>query len=155
MKDTNKNEIQATETVTLEDMTKEQLINLIYELADENKELEDDDFDDDDCDCCDCGCDDFDDVVDPVVGFNLGNVIDSQFDEEEFNKGVKSMSFIAGQLMTLQNAGIKAQSALEYLHASHSQDEDCKYSFEIAKLQANLNKEAEKKNLIESKKNIA
>lgn len=158
MKDTNKNEVQATETVTLEDMTKEQLIDLIYQLADENKELEDDDFDDDDdcgCDCCDCGCDDFGDIVDPVVGFNLENVIDSRFDEEEFNKGVKSMSFVAGQLMTLQNAGIKPQSALEYLHASHAQGEDCKYSLEIAKLQANLNKDAEKKSLIESKKNMA
>lgn len=153
MKDTDKNEVQATKTITLEDMTKEQLINLIYELADDKEDIDDDDDFDDDCDCC--GCDDFGDIVDPVVGFDLENVIDSEFDAEEFSKGVKSMSFVAGQLMTLQNAGIKAQNALEYLHASHSQDEDCKYSLEIAKLQTNLNKEAEKKNLIESKKNIA
>ena len=153
MKDTDKNEVQATETIILEDMTKEQLINLIYELADDKEDIDDDDDFDDDCDCC--GCDDFGDIVDPVVGFDLENVIDSEFDAEEFSKGVKSMSFVAGQLMTLQNAGIKAQNALEYLHASHSQDEDCKYSLEIAKLQTNLNKEAEKKNLIESKKNIA
>ena len=153
MKDTDKNEVQATETIILEDMTKEQLINLIYELADDKEDIDDDDDFDDDCDCC--GCDDFGDIVDPVVGFDLENVIDSEFDAEEFSKGVKSMSFVAGQLMALQNAGIKAQNALEYLHASHSQDEDCKYSLEIAKLQTNLNKEAEKKNLIESKKNIA
>lgn len=153
MKDTDKNEVQATKTITLEDMTKEQLINLIYELADDKEDIDDDDDFDDDCDCC--GCDDFGDIVDPVVGFDLENVIDSEFDAEEFSKGVKSMSFVAGQLMALQNAGIKAQNALEYLHASHSQDEDCKYSLEIAKLQTNLNKEAEKKNLIEGKKNIA
>ena len=117
-------------------------------------------FDDEninDCDGCQC-CDDDDDIgdiVDPVIGFNLENVIDSEFDAEEFNKGIKSMSFVAGQLMALQNAGVKPQNALEYLHATHSQDSDCECPKRVAELQAAVNEKAEKKNLIESKKNIA
>ena len=99
--------------------------------------------------------DDIGDAVDPVIGFSLENVIDSEFDEEEFNKGIKSMSFVAGQLMALQNAGIKPQNALEYLHATHSQDSDCECAKRVAELQAAVNEKAEKKNLIESKKNIA
>ena len=79
----------------------------------------------------------------------------SEFDAEEFNKGIKSMSFVAGQLMALQNAGIKPQNALEYLHATHSQDSDCECAKRVAELQAAVNEKAEKKNLIESKKNIA
>lgn len=157
MKDTkNTQEIEKTESVAIEDMTKEQLVELFYKLADEGC------FDDEDIDDCDCGhchcCDDDDDIgdiVDPVVGFNLDNVIDSTFDAEEFNKGVKSMSFVAGQLMALQNAGIKAQNALEYLHATHSQDSDCECAKHVAELQAAVNDKAEKKNLIEAKKNIA
>ena len=146
--------IEKTETVAVEDMTKEELVQLFYKLADEGC------FDDEDiegcngCHCCD-NDDDIDDIVDPVIGFNLGNVIDSEFDTEEFNKGIKSMSFVAGQLMALQNAGIKPQNALEYLHATHSQDSDCECAKHVAELQAAVNEKAEKKNLIESKKNIA
>mgnify|MGYP006907954995 CR=1 FL=1 len=150
LKDTTQN-IEKTETITLEDMSKEQLIDLIYQMADDSE--------DDECDCDNCHCyddgDDIGDIVDPVIGFNLENVIDSEFDAEEFNKGVKSMSFVAGQLMALQNAGIKAQNALEYLHATHSQDSDCECAKHVAELQAAVNEKAEKKNLIESKKNIA
>lgn len=147
--------IEKNESVAIEDMTKEQLLDLFYKLADEGC------FDDaeDDCDCDHCHCcdddDDIGDIVDPVVGFNLENVIDSTFDAEEFNRGIKSMSFVAGQLMALQNAGIKAQNALEYLHATHSQDSDCECAKHVAELQAAVNEKAEKKNLIESKKNIA
>ena len=65
------------------------------------------------------------------------------------------MSFVAGQLMALQKAGIKPQNALEYLHATHSQDSDCECAKHVAELQAAVNEKAEKKNLIESKKNIA
>lgn len=142
----NTQNIEKTETITVEDMSKEQLVQLFYKLADEGR------FDDEDIDGCD---DDIGDVVDPVIGFNLENVIDSEFDEEEFNKGIKSMSFVAGQLMALQNAGIKPQNALEYLHATHSQDSDCECAKRVAELQAAVNEKAEKKNLIESKKNIA
>lgn len=146
--------IEKTETVAVEDMTKEELVQLFYKLADEGCF---DDEDIDDCDCCHhCNNDeDIDDIVDPVIGFNLGNVVDSEFDAEEFNRGVKSMSFVAGQLMALQNAGIKPQNALEYLHATHSQDSDCECAKRVAELQAAVNEKAEKKNLIESKKNIA
>ena len=158
MNNTTKNtqDIEKNESVAIEDMTKEQLLDLFYKLADEGC-FDDEDVDDCDCDHCHC-CDDDDDIgdiVDPVVGFNLENVIDSEFDAEEFNKGVKSMSFVAGQLMALQNAGIKAQNALEYLHATHSQDSDCECAKHVAELQAAVNEKAEKKNLIESKKNIA
>lgn len=142
----NTQNIEKTETITVEDMSKEQLVQLFYKLADEGR------FDDEDIDGCD---DDIGDVVGPVIGFNLENVIDSEFDEEEFNKGIKSMSFVAGQLMALQNAGIKPQNALEYLHATHSQDSDCECAKRVAELQAAVNEKAEKKNLIESKKNIA
>lgn len=142
----NTQNIEKTETITVEDMSKEQLVQLFYKLADEGR------FDDEDIDGCD---DDIGDVVDPVIGFNLENVIDSEFDEEEFNKGIKSMSFVAGQLMALQNAGIKPQNALEYLHATHSQDSDCECAKRVAELQAAVNEKAEKKNLVESKKNIA
>ena len=150
----NAQDIEKTETVAIEDMTKEELVQLFYKLADEGC------FDDEDIDNCDgCHCcdddEDIDDIVDPVIGFNLGNVIDSEFDAEEFNKGVKSMSFVAGQLMALQNAGIKPQKALEYLHAIHSQDSDCECAKHVAEIQAAVNEKAEKKNLIESKKNIA
>lgn len=150
----NTQDIEKTETVAVEDMTKEELVQLFYKLSDEGC------FDDEDIDNCDgCHCcdddEDIDDIVDPVIGFNLGNVIDSEFDAEEFNKGVKSMSFVAGQLMALQNAGIKPQKALEYLHATHSQDSDCECAKHVAELQAAVNEKAEKKNLIESKKNIA
>ena len=150
MNNTTKN-IEKTETITLEDMSKEQLIDLIYQMADDS---EDDDCDCDNCHCCDDD-DDIGDIVDPVIGFDLDNVIDSTFDAEEFNKGIKSMSFVAGQLMALQNAGIKAQNALEYLHATHSQDSDCECAKHVAELQAAVNEKVEKKNLIESKKNIA
>lgn len=150
MKNITKNNIQSTETVTLEDMTKEQLIDLIYQMAD------DDDSDcEKSCHCHDCDDADIGDIVDPVVGFNLENVIDSEFDAKKFGEGVKSMSFVAGQLMALQNAGIAAQNALEYLHAVHVQDSDCECTKKIAEIQTNLSKEVEKKNLIESKKNIA
>lgn len=150
----NTQDIEKTETVAVEDMTKEELVQLFYKLADEGC------FDDEDIDHCDgCHCcdndDDIDDIVDPVIGFNLGNVIDSEFDAEEFNKGIKSMSFVAGQLMALQNAGIKPHNALEYLHATHSQDSDCECAKHVAEIQAAVNEKAEKKNLIESKKNIA
>lgn len=150
----NTQDIEKTETVAVEDMTKEELVQLFYKLADEGC------FDDEDIDNCDgCHCcdddEDIDDIVDPVIGFNLGNVIDSEFDAEEFNKGIKSMSFVAGQLMALQNAGVKPQKALEYLHATHSQDSDCECAKHVAELQAAVNEKAEKKNLIESKKNIA
>lgn len=150
----NAQDIEKTETVAVEDMTKEELVQLFYKLADEGC------FDDEDIDNCDgCHCcdddEDIDDIVDPVIGFNLGNVIDSEFDAEEFNNGIKSMSFVAGQLMALQNAGIKPQKALEYLHATHSQDSDCECAKHVAELQAAVNEKAEKKNLIESKKNIA
>lgn len=150
----NTQDIEKTETVAVEDMTKEELVRLFYKLADEGC------FDDEDIDNCDgCHCcdddEDIDDIIDPVIGFNLGNVIDSEFDAEEFNKGIKSMSFVAGQLMALQNAGIKPQKALEYLHATHSQDSDCECAKHVAELQAAVNEKAEKKNLIESKKNIA
>ena len=156
MNNTTKNtqDIEKTETISVENMTKEQLVQLFYKLADEGC------FDDEDinnCDGCQC-CDDDDDIgdiVDPVIGFNLENVINSEFDAEEFNKGVKSMSFVAGQLMALQNAGIKPQNALGYLHATHSQDSDCECAKHVAELQAAVNEKAEKKNLIESKKNIA
>ena len=156
MNNTTKNtqDIEKTETISVEDMTKEQLVQLFYKLADEGCF---DDEDINDCDSCQC-CDDDDDIgdiVDPVIGFNLENVIDSEFDAEEFNKGIKSMSFVAGQLMALQNAGIKPQNALEYLQATHSQDSDCECAKHVAELQAAVNKKAEKKNLIESKKNIA
>lgn len=159
MKDTkNTQEIEKNETVAIEDMTKEQLLDLFYKLADEGCFDEDTD-DEDDCDCDHCHCCDDDDgvgdIVDPVIGFNLENVIDSEFDSEEFNKGIKSMSFVAGQLMALQNAGIKPQNALEYLHATHSQDTDCECAKHVAELQAAVNEKAEKKNLIEQKKNIA
>lgn len=150
----NTQDIEKTETIAVEDMSKEQLVQLFYKLAAEGRF---DDEDIDDCDGCHC-CDDddnIDDIVDPVIGFNLDNVIDSEFDTEEFNKGIKSMSFVAGQLMALQNAGIKPQNALEYLHATHSQDSDCECAKHVAELQAAVNEKAEKKNLIESKKNIA
>lgn len=152
----NTQEIEKDETVAIEDMTKEQLVELFHQLIDEGY-LDEDAVEDDDCDHCHC-CDDDDDIgdiVDPVIGFNLENVIDSEFDAEEFNKGVKSMSFVAGQLMALQNAGIKAQNALEYLHATHCQDGDCECTKRVAELQAAVNEKAEKKNLIEAKKNIA
>lgn len=144
----NTQDIEKTETIAVEDMSKEQLVQLFYKLADEGR------FDDEDIDDCD-GDDDIGDIVDPVIGFNLENVIDSEFDAEEFNKGIKSMSFVAGQLMALQNAGIKPQNALEYLHATHSQDSDCECAKRVAELQAAVNEKAEKKNLVESKKNIA
>ena len=150
----NTQDIEKTETVAVEDMTKEELVQLFYKLADEGC-FDDEDIDDcDGCHCCDDD-EDIDDIVDPVIGFNLGNVIDSEFDSEEFNNGIKSMSFVAGQLMALQNAGIKPQNALEYLHATHSQDSDCECAKRVAELQAAVNEKAEKKNLIESKKNIA
>lgn len=145
----NTQDIEKTETIAVEDMSKEQLVQLFYKLADEGR------FDDEDIDDCDDNDDDIGDVVDPVVGFSLENVIDSEFDAEEFNKGLKSMSFVAGQLIALQNAGIKPQNALEYLHATHSQDSDCECAKRVAELQAAVNEKAEKKNLIESKKNIA
>lgn len=150
MNNTTKNtqDIKKTETIAVEDMSKEELVQLFYELADEGC------FDDEDIDDCD-GDDDIGDIVDPVIGFNLENVIDSEFDAEEFNKGIKSMSFVAGQLMALQNAGIKPQNALEYLHATYSQDSDCECAKRVAEIQAAVNEKAEKKNLIESKKNIA
>lgn len=151
----NTQDIEKTETIAVEDMSKEQLVQLFYKLADEGR-FDDEDIDDcDGCYCCDDDDDDIGDVVDPVIGFSLENVIDSEFDEEEFNKGIKSMSFVAGQLMALQNAGIKPQNALEYLHATHSQDSDCECAKRVAELQAAVNEKAEKKNLIESKKNIA
>lgn len=151
----NTQDIEKTETIAVEDMSKEQLVQLFYKLADEGR-FDDEDIDDcDGCYCCDDDDDDIGDVVDPVIGFGLENVIDSEFDEEEFNKGIKSMSFVAGQLMALQNAGIKPQNALEYLHATHSQDSDCECVKQVAELQAAVNEKAEKKNLIESKKNIA
>lgn len=145
----NTQDIEKTETIAVEDMSKEQLVQLFYKLADEGR------FDDEDIDDCDDNDDDIGDVVDPVIGFSLENVIDSEFDAEEFNKGIKSMSFVAGQLIALQNAGIKPQNALEYLHATHSQDSDCECAKRVAELQAAVNEKAEKKNLIESKKNIA
>lgn len=151
----NTQDIEKTETIAMEDMSKEQLVQLFYKLADEGR-FDDEDIDDcDGCYCCDDDDDDIGDAVDPVIGFSLENVIDSEFDEEEFNKGIKSMSFVAGQLMALQNAGIKPQNALEYLHATHSQDSDCECAKRVAELQAAVNEKAEKKNLIESKKNIA
>lgn len=151
----NTQDIEKIETIAVEDMSKEQLVQLFYKLADEGR-FDDEDIDDcDGCYCCDDDDDDIGDVVDPVIGFSLENVIDSEFDEEEFNKGIKSMSFVAGQLMALQNAGIKPQNALEYLHATHSQDSDCECAKRVAELQAAVNEKAEKKNLIESKKNIA
>ena len=152
----NTQDIEKTETISVEDMTKEQLVQLFYKLADEGC-FDDEDINDcDGCHCCDNdNDDDIGDIVDPVIGFNLENVIDSEFDAEEFNKGIKSMSFVAGQLMALQNAGIKPQNALEYLHATHSQDSDCECAKRVAELQAAVNEKAEKKNLIESKKNIA
>ena len=151
----NTQDIEKTETIAVEDMSKEQLVQLFYKLADEGR-FDDEDIDDcDGCYCCDDDDDDIGDAVDPVIGFSLENVIDSEFDEEEFNKGIKSMSFVAGQLMALQNAGIKPQNALEYLHATHSQDSDCECAKQVAELQAAVNEKAEKKNLIESKKNIA
>ena len=151
----NTQDIEKTETIAVEDMSKEQLVQLFYKLADEGR-FDDEDIDDcDGCYCCDDDDDDIGDVVNPVIGFSLENVIDSEFDEEEFNKGIKSMSFVAGQLMALQNAGIKPQNALEYLHATHSQDSDCECAKQVAELQAAVNEKAEKKNLIESKKNIA
>ena len=151
----NTQDIEKTEIIAVEDMSKEQLVQLFYKLADEGR-FDDEDIDDcDGCYCCDDDDDDIGDVVDPVIGFSLENVIDSEFDEEEFNKGIKSMSFVAGQLMALQNAGIKPQNALEYLHATHSQDSDCECAKQVAELQAAVNEKAEKKNLIESKKNIA
>lgn len=156
MNNTTKNtqDIKKTETIAVEDMSKEELVQLFYELADEGY-FDDEDIDDcDGCRCCD-GDDDIGDIVDPVIGFNLENVIDSEFDAEEFNKGIKSMSFVAGQLMALQNAGIKSQNALEYLHATYSQDSDCECAKRVAEIQAAVNEKAEKKNLIESKKNIA
>lgn len=150
----NTQDIEKTETIAVEDMSKEQLVQLFYKLADEGR-FDDEDINDcDGCQCCDDD-DDIGDVVDPVIGFSLENVIDSEFDEEEFNKGIKSMSFVAGQLIALQNAGIKPQNALEYLHATHSQDSDCECAKRVAELQASVNEKAEKKNLIESKKNIA
>ena len=158
MNNTTKNtkDIEMTETIAVEDMSKEQLVQLFYKLADEGRF---DDKDIDDCDGCHC-CDDDDDddigdIVDPVIGFSLENIIDSEFDAEEFNKGIKSMSFVAGQLIALQNAGIKPQNALEYLHATYSQDSDCECAKRVAEIQAAVNEKAEKKNLIESKKNIA
>ena len=152
----NTQDIEKTETIAVEDMTKEELVQLFYKLADEGC-FDDEDINDcDDCQRCDDDDDDdIGDIVDPVIGFNLENVIDSEFDTEEFNKGIKSMSFVAGQLMALQNAGIKPQNALEYLHATHSQDSDCECAKRVAELQAAVNEKAEKKNLIESKKNIA
>ena len=152
----NTQNIEKTETIAVEDMTKEELVQLFYKLADEGC-FDDEDINDcDDCQRCDDDDDDdIGDIVDPVIGFNLENVIDSEFDAEEFNKGIKSMSFVAGQLMALQNAGIKPQNALEYLHATHSQDSDCECAKRVAELQAAVNEKAEKKNLIESKKNIA
>ncbi len=148
----NTQDVEITETIAVEDMSKEQLVQLFYKLADEGRF---DDEDVDDCDGCHCCDDDDDDIVDPVIGFSLENVVDSEFDAEEFNKGIKSMSFVAGQLMALQNAGIKPQNALEYLHATHSQDSDCECAKRVAELQAAVNEKAEKKNLVESKKNIA
>ena len=152
----NTQNIEKTETIAVEDMTKEELVQLFYKLADEGC-FDDEDINDcDDCQRCDDDDDDdIGDIVDPVIGFNLENVIDSEFDTEEFNKGIKSMSFVAGQLMALQNAGIKPQNALEYLHATHSQDSDCECAKRVAELQAAVNEKAEKKSLIESKKNIA
>lgn len=150
----NAQDIEKTETVAVEDMTKEELVQLFYKLADEGCFNNEDIDNCDDCHCCDDD-EDIDDIVDPVIGFNLGNVIDSEFDAKEFNKGVKSMSFVAGQLMALQNAGIKPQKALEYLHATYSQDSDCECAKHVAEIQAAVNEKAEKKNLIESKKNIA
>lgn len=143
-----------TETIAVEDMSKEQLVQLFYKMADEGRF---DDEDIDDCDGCHCCGDDDDigDIIDPVIGFNLENVIDSEFDAEEFGRGIRSMSFVAGQLMALQNAGIKPQNALEYLHATYSQDSDCECAKRVAEIQAAVNEKAEKKNLIESKKNIA
>ena len=141
----NTQDIVKTETIDAEDMSKEQLVQLFYRLADEGCF---DDEDINDCDGSQCRDDDdaIGDIVDPVIGFNLENVIDSEFDAEEFNKGIRSMSFVAGQLMALQNAGIKPQNALEYLHATHSQDSDCECAKRVAELQAAVNEKAEKKN---------
>ena len=64
MNNTTKNtqDIKKTETIAVEDMSKEELVQLFYKLADEGC------FDDeniDDCDGCHC-CDDDDDIGDIV-----------------------------------------------------------------------------------------
>ena len=71
MNNTTKNtqDIKKTETIAVEDMSKEELVQLFYKLADEGC-FDDEDIDDcDGCHCCDVD-DDIGDIVDPVIGLD-------------------------------------------------------------------------------------
>lgn len=86
--------------------------NKIFQtLQDKYKEQEnqEDDYEDE----CDCDCEESNDIS--PIELDIDNVINTQFDEDEFKKGVNSISFICGQITGLINVGIPATEAIGYV----------------------------------------
>jgi hypothetical protein len=80
--------IENNEYINLEDMSKEELIDVVYELAnDKSKE----------------------------VAVNLENVQSLEFEADEFEKGLKSVSYICGMITGLSNVGLNKEQIMDYV----------------------------------------
>lgn len=81
-------EVDENEQLDLEDMSKEELINVVYSLLDsKNKEVQ----------------------------LNTEDVKDIKLNISEFQAGVDSMSFLSGQYSVLQSVGIEPASCIDII----------------------------------------
>lgn len=109
----NENEIEEQEELSLEDMSKEDLINTIYSLSQLNK-----------------------------VDINTDNVSNLEVNQEEFKAGIDGISYLCGQFSALTSVGIDSSSAIDIILNQMNVDYNinlnhmtCENNKEIAKIQ--------------------
>ena len=82
------NQIEEAEERTFEDMSKDELLEVVYQLLQEE---------------------------DNSIPVNTENVQDFELNQQEFKAGVDSVSFMAGQLNALVSAGFDKTSAIDVI----------------------------------------
>jgi len=80
------------------------------------------------------------DIIIPPFELNTDSISDAQFDEKEFKKGIKDISFICGQITGLINCGISPIEALGFV----VNRETIQHNLDSAKISKEMNIEVAK-----------
>lgn len=81
---------------------------------------------------------DFEGFKEPLIPMNLENVEASQYDRDKFLKGIKDVSYLAGQITGLQNVGLSEDGVLALIAMLLEKEllpTTMKHNLELAKTQ--------------------
>lgn len=77
------------------------------------------------------------------------NIEDLQLDKKEFSKGIKDISYIAGQIVALQSIGYSQ----EYIHEFLLNKDTGKHNMELNKMTCDSNEKVAKAGAVQMEKN--